>query len=44
MFGVELPEALGADEPLPARAELSVPHLDESGCPQDAVFRRFLID
>jgi hypothetical protein len=41
MFGVDLPEDAG---PITARAELSVPHLDESGCPQDAVFRRFLLD
>lgn len=43
MFGVELPEPLGADEPLPARAQLVVPALDETGCPQGATFAQFLI-
>lgn len=41
MFGVDLPEDAG---PLTARAELNVPSLDETGCPQGATFRRFLLD
>jgi hypothetical protein len=44
MFGVALPTPLGKGEPLPARAELTIPHLDDTGCPQGATFRRFLID
>jgi hypothetical protein len=44
MFGVMLPKPLGANEPLPARAELIVPSVDETGCPQGATFSRFLID
>lgn len=39
MFGVDLPEDAG---PMTDRAELVVPNLDETGCPQGATFKRFL--
>lgn len=44
MFGVDLPQPLSKDEPLPARAELKIPHLDETGVPQGATFTKFLLD
>jgi hypothetical protein len=44
MFGVNLPQSLGADESLPGRAELVIDHLDETGVPQGATFSKFLID
>lgn len=39
MFGVDLPEDAG---PITDRAELRIPNLDETGCPQGAQFIRFL--
>lgn len=42
MFGVELPKPLSKDEPLPARAELQVEYLDDTGVPQGAKFLRFV--
>lgn len=44
LFGVDLPEAMSADEPLPARAELVIDHVDEAGVPQGATFKSFLLD
>jgi hypothetical protein len=44
LFGVELPEALSTDEPLPGRAELEIENLDETGVPQGAKFLRFIVE